>query len=509
MKNPLRWSALSAGIVLAFLSVTAAEYTVVDLGPGVARGINNSGKVAGYDTSGGFTYDPVQGRQATPPLTVYFPDDPTQPPEYGPYFSLIQVQWLGINDNGLLVGSGVMSNRFQPVPPFVDLSPYPLIWSGSGDPVLLKSQQGVRAVAANSGGIVVGGVFRYTTTTQELIGTGLYSNTDINEAGVIAGSALDPASGGARPATWNNGVVQILSVVDTGGFGSRYTMSATAINAAGQLAGNIGYGDFSGSYSRGFLWSPTKTNLIDAPVGELYGNEVTVHDLSDGGVVVGRWKNAQESRAFVYRNETFVDLNTLIPTGGWKLTAAYSINETGQIVGEGLLNGTPRAFLLNPSSPEEQPPSILLQPVGGRFGLGESTTLTTAANGTPPLSFQWQHEGTNLVGETGQSLLLSTMDAGDNGSYRVIVKNAFGEAFSDEAVVTVLDPEIGVMLFTGITVTGAVGGVYQIDATPSLTQPTWTPLTQLTLTNSPQVWIDMESGTNTAPRYYRSVRVAQ
>lgn len=101
------------------------------------------------------------------------------------------------------------------------------------------------------------------------------------------------------------------------------------------------------------------------------------------------------------------------------------------------------------------------------------------------------------------------MDAGDNGSYRVIVKNAFGEAFSDEAVVTVLDPEIGVMLFTGITVTGAVGGVYQIDATPSLTQPTWTPLTQLTLTNSPQVWIDIESGTNTAPRYYRSVRVAQ
>ncbi len=487
--------------------VTAAEYSVLDLGPGVARSINNSGKVAGYDTTGGFTYDAVQGRQATPPLTVYLPDDPSQPPGYGPYFSLIQVQWLGINDNGLLVGSGVMSNRFQPVPPLQDLSPYPLIWSGAGDPVILLGQQGVKAAAANSAGVVVGGAFRYALSTQELIGTGLIFSMDVNEAGVIAGSVSNPDTG-QLPAIWKDGVVQPIPVFNPGSFAWRYGMTATAINAAGQLAGNIGYGDFSGSYSRGFLWSPTKTNLIDAPVEGLYGNEVTVNGLNDGGLVVGRWKGAQGSKAFLFRNETFIDLNTLIPTGGWQLTAAYSINEAGQIVGEGILNGAARAFLLNPLDPGQgQPPSIVQQPAGGRFGLGESTTLTVSATGTPPLSYQWQHAGTNLVGETGQSLVLADLSAADSGSYRVIIKNTAGEATSLETVIAVLDPEIGVLRFTGVTVTGAIGGLYQIDGSPSLTTPTWTPLTQITLTQSPQVWIDLQSGTNTGPRFYRSSRV--
>jgi hypothetical protein len=173
-----------------------------------------------------------------------------------------------------------------------------------------------------------------------------------------------------------------------------------------------------------------------------------------------------------------------------------------------VLNGVTRAFLLNPLNPGEgQPPSILVQPQGGRFGLGETTTLTVSANGTPPLTYQWQHEGTNLVGETSQTLVLSGLDAGDNGAYRVIIKNTAGEALSQEAFLTVLDPEIGVLRYAGVTVTGAVGGVYRIDASPSLTLPTWSPLTQITLTNSPQVWIDLESGTNTGPRYYRSVRI--
>jgi hypothetical protein len=193
--------------------------------------------------------------------------------------------------------------------------------------------------------------------------------------------------------------------------------------------------------------------------------------------------------------------------GGWVLTAANAINELGQIVGAGLLNGSPRAFLLTPLDPGKEPPSILTQPQGGTFGLGESTTLNVAANGTPPLTYQWQLNGTNLVGETAAKLTLGSLDAGDTGAYRVIVRNAVGEAFSNEAVVTVLDPEILVRRYAGIDVTGAVGGRYEIQASPSLITPVWSPLVQLTLTNSPQVWIDLESGTNQGPRFYRSVRI--
>lgn len=492
-------------VACALSTALSAEYSVVDLGPGVARAISNSGRVAGYDSANGFTYDAVNGRQATPPLTVYIPDDPFQPPGYGPYFSLINVKWFGLNDAGLLVGSGVMSNRFSSLRPNVDLNPYPIFWNGSGNPTNLMAP-GTFGRAVNSAGVAVGGAFRFDGTTAQDVG--LSATLDINDAGTISGYIADPGNGATQAAFWKDGAVQVVTVIDTGGFGFRYGFAATAINSAGQLAGNISYSSFGGSYVYGFLWSPSQTNLINAPTGGLFDNEVLVNDLNDAGAVVGSWKNAQGQRAYIYRNETVTDLNTLIPTGGWQLTAAYAINGSGQIVGEGVLNGVTRAFLLNPLNPGEgQPPSILVQPQGGRFGLGETATLSVSANGTPPLTYQWQHEGTNLVGETSQTLVLSGLDAGDNGTYRVIIKNTAGEAFSQEAIVTVLDPEIGVLRYAGVTVTGAVGGVYRIDASPSLTLPTWSPLTQFTLTNSPQVWIDLESGTNTGPRYYRSVRI--
>jgi probable HAF family extracellular repeat protein len=45
-----------------------------------------------------------------------------------------------------------------------------------------------------------------------------------------------------------------------------------------------------------------------------------------------------------------IDLNNLIASGsGWVLTSAEAINDKGQIVGWGTLNGTSRAFLLDPS----------------------------------------------------------------------------------------------------------------------------------------------------------------
>jgi probable HAF family extracellular repeat protein len=45
------------------------------------------------------------------------------------------------------------------------------------------------------------------------------------------------------------------------------------------------------------------------------------------------------------------DLNSLIPAGsGWVLNDAYGINERGQIVGDGTINGQSLAFLLTPAT---------------------------------------------------------------------------------------------------------------------------------------------------------------
>jgi hypothetical protein len=53
--------------------------------------------------------------------------------------------------------------------------------------------------------------------------------------------------------------------------------------------------------------------------------------------------------AFIYHNGAITDLNSLIDASlGWELIYATDINDRGQIVGYGLVNGQGHAFLLSP-----------------------------------------------------------------------------------------------------------------------------------------------------------------
>jgi len=54
--------------------------------------------------------------------------------------------------------------------------------------------------------------------------------------------------------------------------------------------------------------------------------------------------------AFIYRAGKMKDLNKLIPqNSGWVLKQATGINDSGQIVGWGMLHKQIHAFLLSPS----------------------------------------------------------------------------------------------------------------------------------------------------------------
>lgn len=44
-----------------------------------------------------------------------------------------------------------------------------------------------------------------------------------------------------------------------------------------------------------------------------------------------------------------IDLNKFLPRGtGWQLTDAYSVNDSGWIVGNGSIHGSTYAYLLKP-----------------------------------------------------------------------------------------------------------------------------------------------------------------
>jgi hypothetical protein len=82
-------------------------------------------------------------------------------------------------------------------------------------------------------------------------------------------------------------------------------------------------------------------------------------------------------------------------------------------------------------------PSIGAHPQSQTVAPGASVTFSVTATGDPPLSYQWQKDGTNLAGATQATLALSNVQPGDAGAYRVVVSNSAGSATSAAATLAV------------------------------------------------------------------------
>jgi probable HAF family extracellular repeat protein len=139
--------------------------------------------------------------------------------------------------------------------------------------------------------------------------------------------------------------------------------SATVINDAG-LVGGRAADNYDPNVVYPLLWESGQTTATpismpaEFPFGEIYG-------INEKGEMVGVMWNAEGTeRAFLYDQLNGVrDLNSLLdPSFGWDLQYASGINELGQIVGFGSLNGATRGYVLN-VVPE--PVSMALFGIGG------------------------------------------------------------------------------------------------------------------------------------------------
>lgn len=83
------------------------------------------------------------------------------------------------------------------------------------------------------------------------------------------------------------------------------------------------------------------------------------------------------------------------------------------------------------------PPVIVSQPASQDVLVGANVTLSVGASGTPPLSYQWRFNGTNVAGATASSLTKTNVQLGDAGNYAVVVSNSVGTVTSSNAVLTV------------------------------------------------------------------------
>jgi hypothetical protein len=94
-----------------------------------------------------------------------------------------------------------------------------------------------------------------------------------------------------------------------------------------------------------------------------------------------------------------------------------------------------------------QPPVIVQNPAGQTNAEYSVVTLNVAAGGTPPLTYQWQKNGTDIPGATGTTLVLTnTTGSGftysrpqDSGDYTVVVSGSVAPpATSNPAHVVIL-----------------------------------------------------------------------
>ena len=96
-------------------------------------------------------------------------------------------------------------------------------------------------------------------------------------------------------------------------------------------------------------------------------------------------------------------------------------------------------------------PAITTQPTNQRVVIGQTATFSVAANGTAPLSYQWQKGTTPITGATASSYTTpATTLADDTSTFQVVVSNSAGSVTSNSATLTVA---AGTTMARGVDVT--------------------------------------------------------
>ncbi|WP_414517195.1 DUF3466 family protein [Nostoc sp. PCC 9305] len=335
----LKWKSCIAAITFTAISLAVSKsalavslYSVTDLGAltgdanSYASDINDSGEVAinSLYSSNSFFYSNGSLKTISP-----LPGDN-------------QLGVADINNLGQVVGNSVNSNKYTGNNPF-------LYSNGLTQPLPI---QDAIPYAINDRTQVVGGAstgtFLYSdgvTTTIGTPGTVAYGLNNLGQAVGILNSG--------RAFLYENGQTTNLGTLP----GDTYSQ-ANDVNDLGQVVGSSGLTGVNDS--RAFVYS-SSTGLQD--LGRLRPTDLfsTGLGINNLGQVVGFSgtnnnffaADGNGLRAFLYSDQTLYDLNNLIAPsskGGFTLTAASAINNNGQIVGRGAVNGELHAFLLTPIS---------------------------------------------------------------------------------------------------------------------------------------------------------------
>jgi probable HAF family extracellular repeat protein len=305
-------------------------YTVADLGTFGARDVNNKGQVVGYSyVSGAGWHVFLSSAGTTTDLGILTGA-----------FS----QAGSINDSGVIAGWGDTLGQNHEFAFTYD--------GGTVTPINVSGANYSYAYDINNSGLVVGKAdlsgsqsvgFLYedgSVTKFDTFGWTSSTAASVNNQGKIVGYSSDADSN------------QHVFLYDKGNV--TYLESLSGTNCYPECINDnslvVGY-TYAPAYASciAFLYdNGTVTQLGVLQEGDKYIKANFINNLDQ---IVGESSASLTGtgHAFIYENDSMTDLNNLIDVdSGWVLTSASSINDYGQIVGNGLLNGVYHAYLLTP-----------------------------------------------------------------------------------------------------------------------------------------------------------------
>lgn len=306
------------------LTIQATQfYTITDLGAGSARAINSGGEILARDSSGlPFIY--LAGQKQ------YLPQ-----PGAGTFTA------AALNDLGQVAGYVNFSGGLN----------YDLAIYSQGTLNVMSNLSGLSPVAINNAGQIAGdAVFQYqmflysngTVTPISGVLPGESAARGMNAAGAVIGVSSG-AGGITQGFMYLNG--QVTPIQPPSGASS----TVDAINNSGQIVGEDYPSANSGAGEHVFLYNQSGSQDLGLALN-LPSEADAAFSINDVGIIVGTAETIPGLQAWIYTpGAGFANLNNQItPNSGWNLFQGIGINDSGEIVGNGLLNGQPHGFLLTP-----------------------------------------------------------------------------------------------------------------------------------------------------------------
>ena len=136
-------------------------------------------------------------------------------------------------------------------------------------------------------------------------------------------------------------------------------------------------------------------------------------------------------------------------------------------------------------------PTITSPFIGATTIWGRSAVLSVGAIGSGELAYQWYKDGVAVDGATDATLNFASIQFTNGGLYSVVVSSPFGIITNVAAQVVVNPAGVSLGFSPTLTINGVIGYSYIIQSSTNLANTNaWVTLTNLTLTQPVELWVD-------------------